>query len=71
MTRHTNTCTLGDPAFLLTRNTAARYLAISVRTLFTLTQAKKIPCVRITDRCVRYRREDLDAYVATRLRGGK
>lgn len=55
---------------LLTRSQAAKYLAISVRTLFTLTQDCKIKSVRIGRRSVRYRRADLDAYVESRCRGG-
>ena len=48
---------------LLSRQDAARYLGISVRKFDDL----EIPRVVITDRCVRYRREDLDRFAQERL----
>ena len=49
---------------LLSRKEAARYLGVSVRMLDTF----HIPRVEITDRCVRYRREDLDRFAQDRIR---
>jgi hypothetical protein len=49
---------------LLSRNGAAIYLGISTRTLDSL----RIPRVEITDRCLRYRREDLDRFAQERIR---
>lgn len=49
---------------LLSRKEAARYLGISVRLFDSLS----IPRVEITDRCIRYRREDLDRYAQERIR---
>lgn len=54
---------LVDPA-LLTRNAAAAVLSISVRT-FDVHVAPHVPCVRI-GRARRWRRADLDAYIAAR-----
>ena len=49
---------------LLCRKDAAGYLGISARMLDRL----GIPRVEITDRCVRYRREDLDRFAQDRIR---
>ena len=49
---------------LLSRKEAARYLGISVRLFDSLS----IPRVEITDRCIRYRREDLDRFAQERIR---
>jgi excisionase family DNA binding protein len=52
-------------ALLLTAPEAAKALAISPRTLWSLTQRGDIPCVRI-GRSVRYDLEDLRAWIASR-----
>lgn len=49
-------------ARLLSVNDAAKYLAISDRTLWNLTAEKKIPAVKI-NRCVRYDIHDLDEFI--------
>ena len=49
---------------LLSRKDAAGYLGISPRMLDRL----GIPRVEITDRCIRYRREDLDRFAEGRIR---
>jgi len=48
---------------------AARFLAISERTLWSLTQRGEIPCVRI-GRAVRYDPADLREWIAARKRAG-
>jgi len=55
---------------LLSRRKAAAYLAISTRTLWSLTEAKRIRCIRIGGRLVRYAVADLDAFIAS-CRGGE
>jgi excisionase family DNA binding protein len=55
---------------LLTPRQAADYLSISIRSLQTRTAAGEIPAVRMrrpgtTRGPLRYRRSDLDAYVAS------
>jgi excisionase family DNA binding protein len=60
----------GDPALnpppltrlLLTADEAAFALAISPRTLWTLTNAGQIPCVRL-GRCVRYAPDALQEWI--------
>ena len=49
---------------LLSRKDAAGYLGISPRMLDSL----GIPRVEISDRCIRYRREDLDRFAQERIR---
>jgi excisionase family DNA binding protein len=49
---------------LLSASDAAKYLAISERTLFELTKTQKLPAVRI-GRAVRYDKSDLDAFIAS------
>ena len=49
---------------LLSRKEAALYMGISVRLFDSL----GIPRVEITDRCIRYRREDLDLFAQERMR---
>lgn len=52
-------------AILLTAEQTARALAISPRTLWTLTNQGKLPVVRI-GRAVRYAMDDVLAFVAAR-----
>jgi excisionase family DNA binding protein len=47
---------------LLSASDAAKALAISERTLFSLTKCGEIPCVRI-GRCVRYSIQSLSAFL--------
>ena len=54
------------PAF--DTETAAAYLAISVRSLETLVSAGEIRPVRPTPGCRRFLRETLDSYLRSRLR---
>lgn len=49
---------------LLTRDEAAKYLRISVRTLGALTRRGKIPVVTLSGRRIAYLREDLDRHIA-------
>lgn len=44
---------------------AAAYINVSLRTLWELTKLGKVKCVRPTPNSVRYRVEDLDAYIAS------
>ena len=51
---------------LLRPSEAARMLAISPRKLWELTNTREVPSVRI-GRCLRYPREGLGSWVASRL----
>jgi excisionase family DNA binding protein len=54
---------------LMTPREAAEHLAISTRTLWTLTACGKLPAVRI-GRAVRYRPSDLSALCERLAKGG-
>ncbi len=58
------------PDSLLRPRDAATYLAVSVRTLWSLTACGQIECIRI-GRAVRYHRADLDTFVARQRQGGR
>ena len=47
---------------LMTVKEAAKYLCISERKLWSMTQAGEIPCVRL-GRAVRYDLNDLDSFI--------
>jgi excisionase family DNA binding protein len=53
---------------LLNARDAAEALAVSERTLFTLTKAQKVPCVRL-GRSVRYSVKDLEDWIAGQTQG--
>ena len=57
-------------ALLLTAAEAAKALAISPRTLWSLTDSGKIPCVRI-GRSVRYDPVDLRAWINSQKSGSE
>lgn len=57
------------PTLACNAREAARMLSIGTRTLWTLTASGAIPVVRI-GRAVRYRRADLEAFLAARMTGG-
>lgn len=58
---------LQDTDQLVTRNEAAAYLGLSPQTLANwLSNGAGPAVVRISSRCVRYRRSDLDAFVNER-----
>ncbi|NLW83658.1 MAG: helix-turn-helix domain-containing protein [Phycisphaerae bacterium] len=48
---------------LLSSRDAAKTLAISERTLYTLTQQGRIRAVRLGQRCVRFDVRDLEAFI--------
>jgi excisionase family DNA binding protein len=55
--------TPAPPSGLLTEAEAARYLKLSARSVWTLRNSGRIRCVRPLPNAVRYRLEDLDAFV--------
>jgi excisionase family DNA binding protein len=55
------------PPILVCPLEAARLLSISPRTLWTLTNEGKIPSLKISKKCVRYRRADLDAWTQQQI----
>jgi excisionase family DNA binding protein len=62
--------TVLDKPSLLTREAAAEYLGIQAQTLAAWASAKRysLPYIKI-GRCVRYRKRDLDRFLAARTVG--
>src|SRR5215510_9348336 len=58
-----------DPTFLTTDDVLA-YLQVNLRTIYRLVKAGKIPAVRV-GRQWRFRKKDIDAWLAGRRGGGK
>lgn len=54
---------------LLSNADAAKYLAISVKSLYSLAKEGRITPVRIGPRCVKYQVAELDRFIAA-CRGG-
>jgi excisionase family DNA binding protein len=50
---------------LLTVKEAAKYLRVSISSLRNYFRAGRIPFLRLLNRSVRFRRADLDAYLAS------
>jgi|HubBroStandDraft_4_1064222.scaffolds.fasta_scaffold03536_4 excisionase family DNA binding protein len=49
---------------LMTVNDVAEFLGLAVGTIYHLVSQKRIPCVRLSARCLRFRRSDLDEFIA-------
>jgi len=52
-----------EPRRLLTAREACKYLSVSDRTLFTLTDSGRLPVVRMGLRCLRYDVDDLNEFI--------
>lgn len=52
----------------LTKQQVARYLNVSVRTVDSLMRARKLPFIKLTRKLVRFRRQDVDEYLARNFR---
>ena len=61
--------TMGDDQFLTTEEVLS-YLQINLRTIYRLLKARQIPAVRV-GRQWRFRRADLDAWLAARAANGR
>jgi excisionase family DNA binding protein len=49
---------------LMDVNQVADFLGLSVGTVYHLVSQKRLPCVRLSARCLRFRRSDLDKHIA-------
>ncbi len=58
------------PALLLTAKEASRLLAVSARTLWSMTASHEIPHIRL-GRSVRYPLTELERWIAARIDGGQ
>lgn len=63
---NTNTITPEDAAALLKPPSVGRMLAVTPRYVLILAERGDLACVRIGAKAVRFRREDVDAFVAAR-----
>lgn len=48
---------------LITREEVARNLSISLSSVERLRRAGKLPCVKLTPRCVRYKKSDVEKLI--------
>lgn len=62
---------MSDGLQILTAKQAATFLNTSLSTIRRLTYAGDLPSVRYTERQVRYRLQDLEQWVASRVEGPK
>jgi excisionase family DNA binding protein len=52
---------------LMDVNEVAEFLGLAVGSIYHMVSQKRIPCVRLSARCLRFRRSDLDKHIATLL----
>jgi excisionase family DNA binding protein len=57
----------GRPDRLLTINEVAEMTGLSVGTLYHWVSEKRIPVVRFSSRCVRFRRSDIEKWIGTHV----
>ena len=67
MTKNASTPAAPTPADLLTDTQLAAELAIEPRTLRLWRNTRALPHIRITPRVIRYRRKDIDVWLARRF----
>jgi hypothetical protein len=58
---------LNGAGYLMDERQAAAYLLTTPRTLRLWRQTRGVPHIRITSKVIRYRRADLDSWLARRL----
>lgn len=56
-----------DRNALMTVTEAAELLGLSAGTLYHMVSEHRIPCVHLSARCLRFRRVDLDSWIAERV----
>ena len=49
---------------LLNANEVAEFLGLAVGTVYHLVSQKRLPCIRLSARCLRFRRSDLEKLIA-------
>ena len=52
---------------LLDVNEVADLLRLAPGSIYHLVSGKKIPCVRLSARCLRFRRSDIDQWIAAKV----
>jgi excisionase family DNA binding protein len=51
---------------LMNVSEVAEFLGLSKGTIYHLVSQQRVPCIRLSNRCVRFRRSDLEAWIATK-----
>jgi excisionase family DNA binding protein len=54
---------------LMTVTEVAEYLGLAVGTIYHMVSQRRLPCVRLSARCLRFRRSDLDEFIANLAEG--
>jgi len=57
---------------ILTTKQAAEYICVAeaILTTWRCTKAVRVPFIKISGKCVRYRKSDLDAFIESNVVGG-
>ncbi len=50
---------------LMTVTEVAEFLGLAVGTIYHMVSQKRLPCVRLSARCLRFRQEDLEEVIAS------
>jgi excisionase family DNA binding protein len=45
---------------------AAQFLGLAVGSLYRMVSEHRVPCIHLSKRCLRFRRSDLEAWIATK-----
>ena len=45
---------------------AAQFLAVAPGSLYRMVSEHRVPCIHLSKRCLRFRRSDLEAWIATK-----
>jgi excisionase family DNA binding protein len=56
---------------LMTVPEVAEFLGLAVGTVYHMVSQKRLPCVRLSARCLRFRRSDLDEFLANLAEGAR
>ena len=51
---------------LLKITEAAQFLGVAPGSLYHMVSQRRVPCIRLSKRCLRFRRSDLEAWIATK-----
>ena len=52
---------------LMDVNEVAQFLGLAVGTIYHLVSQNRLACVRLSPRCLRFRRSDLEAWIAAKV----
>lgn len=63
-------CTSGSNQRLMNVNDAAAYLGLTVGTIYHLVSECRIPVIRLSKRCIRFRVEALDQWLEEKTEPG-